>query len=375
LGGGVGCGLLGGRLSETLAWAQAAKWSPEPPVNFAPGTIIRTVLKDIPAQDYKGIILFHEHVNGREVDPVTIEEMQSAERVGITGISSAMGGGNMELLKEYSQRANMNIIACGGYYLQSSYPPEVKNGSEDEVADILLKYVTSNPIGAFGVIGQTNNTTDLPPLELKVFRAIGKTSVRTGIPIFTHAPYGTGTEVGTAAGMKELDAFESVGVDPKKVCIGHVSSLDDPKATTMKELGKRGCYVGYDRMGAIHNPDARSAANGRPIVLDVPDDQLVRNIIDFIDAGYVEQLLLAEDATAQGHKAEVELTNLVNDMQITAAEGARMKNDIMMKLAYGRVMYQFIPKLRAAGVQESHLKTILYDNPRRFFGFVPKNVS
>ena len=372
LGSGIGMGLTSMGLGESV-WGQAATWSPEPPVSFAPGTVIRTVLKDIPAQDYKGIILFHEHLGGRgDVDPVTIEELHSGEAAGITGITAAMGGANIQQLKDYSTQSGMNVIACAGYYLEAGYPADVKAGTLDDVTNILVKYCTDNPIGAFGEIGQTNNETDPSPMEIKVFGAIGKASAQTGLPIFTHSSYGTGTEVKPEEGLKALDAFEKGGAAPNRICIGHVSSLDDPKATTMKALCKRGCFIGFDRMGAIHNPDARAAKDGRPIVLDVPDDQLVRNIIDIVDAGYVSQLLLAEDATAQGHAAEVAITNLVNDMQITPEMGSRMKNDIMMKLAYGRVIYQTVPKLRAAGLQESHLKTILYDNPRRFFGFVPK---
>ena len=42
------------------------------------------------------------------------------------------------------------------------------------------------------------------------------------------------------------------------------------------------------------------------------------------------------------------------------------------KVAFGRTLTVFVPKLLAAGVTEDVLHTILHDNPLRFLAFEPK---
>jgi len=65
----------------------------------------------------------------------------------------------------------------------------------------------------------------------------------------------------------------------------------------------------------------------------------------FLDAGYADRLLLSSDST-----------------------GARTLD----APAYDRTTSGFVPKLRAAGIKNETIRSILIDNPRRFLAFVPK---
>ena len=103
--------------------------------------------------------------------------------------------------------------------------------------------------GAFGEIGQTPDAA-MSPEERKVFRAVGKAHLRTNLPIYTHNAYGTGPNVPKDAGLRQLDAFESAGADPRRIAIGHTCCLDDPTADIIKQLGRRGSFVGFDRVTA-----------------------------------------------------------------------------------------------------------------------------
>ena len=132
------------------------------------------------------------------------------------------------------------------------------------------------------------------------------------------------------AGLKQLAVFESVGVDAKRVAVGHMCCLDDPKASVIKAIAKRGAYVGFDRV-----------AGGL-----VPDDKKVAMLLAFLDAGYADQLLLS------------------SDYNFTAKSAARP--------GYGTTLTMFLPKLRAAGVSDAMLHGIMFDNPRRFLAFVPR---
>jgi phosphotriesterase-related protein len=117
-----------------------------------------------------------------------------------------------------------------------------------------------------------------------------------------------------------LDILEDVGVDPRRVAIGHLGNLDDPKVYVHKTICRRGAYVGFDRQG------------GRS------DEPVVAMVMQLLDAGFEDRLLFSGDASR----------------------------------GYGRVITTFLPKLKQAGVSDAVLHRITVDNPRRFLAFVPR---
>lgn len=320
--------------------------------SFPKHAIIRTLTKDLPPSELgNGVTLFHEHLmldiskligprpaNARPLPPpiaveVMIEEVKAAQRDGITCIVD--GGHNdmgrdLDALKRINQATGMNIVACGGYYMERNYPPEIASKSEDQIAEELAQEAAANRFGAFGEIGENPNAA-MSDLEHKMFRAVGKAHLRTNMPVFTHNAYGTGPNVPKDAGLHQLDAFESVGVKPQRVAIGHTCCLDDPEAEVIKALAKRGAWVGFDRVNTLEQM--------------VSDEKRVKMLLKFLDAGYADQLLLSSDFTG-GRTVEGPL--------------------------YGRTKTVFAPKLVQAGVSETVVHAILYDNPRRFLAYVPK---
>ncbi|OLC43443.1 MAG: hypothetical protein AUH43_20730 [Acidobacteria bacterium 13_1_40CM_65_14] len=357
LGAGAGLGLLSSSLASAgnaAMWQAAA--SPARNVTFAKGAIVRTILKDLsPDALASGVTLFHEHLS-IELPPVQptqqrpanapapqtpatadvnliIEEVKVAAKDGITCIvdgGHADMGRRLEYLKQIANATGVHIVASGGYYMERTYPPELQTRSEDQIADDLAREAGANRYGAFGEIGENPNAA-MSELERKVFRAVGKAHVRSNIPIFTHNAYGTGPNVPKDAGLRQLDVLESAGVKPQHVAIGHTCCLDDPEAEIIKQIAKRGAWVGFDRVTTLERI--------------VPDDKRVKMVLALLDAGYTEQLLLSSDFT-----------------------GARTLEGPL----YGRTKTVFGAKLRAAGVKDETLHAILFDNPRRFLAFVPK---
>jgi phosphotriesterase-related protein len=316
--------------------------------HYQKGAIVRTLFKDVPpAQLGSGATLFHEHLSidirtpGRmpkmpgptnDVDLI-VKEVQAAQKDGITCI---VDGGHPDMnrdlgaLKTISQKTGMLIVASGGYYMQRTYPPVLAGQSDDEIAENLIKEAAENRYGAFGEIGESANAP-MSDLEQKVFRAVGKAHLRTNLPIFTHNAYGTGPNVPRDAGLHQLDVFESVGVKPNRVVIGHTCCLDDPEAEVIRQIAKRGAWVGFDRMNTVEQ--------------FVTDEKRVKMLVKLLDAGYVNQVLLSSDFT-----------------------GGRTLDGPL----YGRTKTVFAPKLVQAGVKDDTIHTILFDNPRRFLAFVPK---
>lgn len=320
--------------------------------------VIRTVLKDVsPDSLAGGATLFHEHLSisydfmlklrkafavllatpGRpapalppasqpwfmEDSGVMVEEMRAAMKDGVACVVDAGHpdmGRDLQFLRQVSARSGMPIVAGFGYYAQPFYPPELERRSEDQITRELIHQARTQPVGALGEIGTWDVMT---PTERKVFRAVGKTQVATGLAVFTHTNFGKGA-------MEQLDVLESVGVKPQRVAIGHLGGLADPKAGLLKAICKRGAFVGFDRQGGPS------------------DSAQVPPIMALLEAGYADSLLFSSDFS------------FVGDLKSNGGPG------------YAKTVMVFAPKLRQARVQEATLHSILVDNPRRFLSFVPK---
>ena len=343
---------------------------------FPKGAVIRTVLKDYAPEELAGgATLFHEHMSFQDdfmtrwtgyaadtrretampgaaqapaaarpasatpppVPPSTpsgqyfmrdlayqTEEMKLAKA---DGVACIVDGGHPDMgrdinfLKQISQQSGLPIVAGGGFYTQPFYPKEIATWSEEQVFQALMKQAATEPIGCWGEIGSWDWITKD---ERKVFRAVGRASVATNLPIFTH------TGIPRKSALEQLDIFEDVGVDPKKVVIGHVGNLVDPNVEVHRAICRRGAYIGFDRQGAPG------------------DTQQVPMVIKLLEAGYANNIMIASD--------------LSNIAQTKQGKGP----------GYARALTVFVPKLKDAGANEAVLKQIMNDNPRQFLAFVPK---
>lgn len=318
--------------ADAVAPAETAP-SPQTP-------IIRTLIDDISPDAITGVTLFHEHLSIKlsprmsatdDVDNI-VREIRTAATEGLGCIVDGGHpdmGRDLDACRRVANETDVHVVAAGGYYMERFYPPDLAMKSDDQIADELVAEATRDRLGAFGEIGQTSDVAEMTPLERKVFRAVGKAHVRSGIPIFTHNAYGTGENVTPEQGLVQLDVLESVGVDPRTVVIGHACCLDDPTASVLKQIAARGAFVGFDRV-----------TGGR-----VDDPQKVTTILAFLEAGHADRLLISSDYT-----------------------GRRSPE----RPGYGNAITVFAPLLRDAGVDDDTVRQVLYDNPRRFLAFVPR---
>jgi phosphotriesterase-related protein len=241
-------------------------------------------------------------------------ELRNTRRDGVACIVDAgLEGTGMDLdfIRAASKRADFPVVKGAGFYTQPFYPKQVLTMSEEQIARAILKQVDDYPAGALGEIGSWDEIT---ATERRVFRAVGKVHQATNLPVFTH------TGIPGKSALEQLDILEDAGVDPRRVCIGHLGNLVDPDVYVHKIICRRGAYVGFDRQGS-----------GR----DAPVIPMVKALLD---AGFERNLLFSGDASR----------------------------------GYGRVVTSFLPQLKAAGISEDVLHRITVDNPRRFLAFVPR---
>ena len=338
--------------------------APEPtdtPVEASPpavsglpdGAVVRTVLEDLAPNDLThGAVLFHEHMSldipfwdrlvgtdnparesfiGSPDSPYFMQdvdwmvaELRAAAREGVAALvdgGHADMGRDLSFLRTVSERSGMPIVVSGGYYTDPFHPPELAELTADEIAASLAEAATAERWGAFGEIA---SSAEMTPGERKVFHAIGKAHLLTNVPIFTHTANGLEAEA-------QLDIFESLGVPPGSVAIGHMGGLDDPEATVHRRLAERGAFVGFDRLGG--GPET--------------DGHKVPMIRALIDAGYLANVLLASDFAR------------ASDTQRNGGPG------------YAKTVTQFLPMLREAGVTEEQIRILTVDNPLRLLAFGP----
>jgi phosphotriesterase-related protein len=349
LGAGAGLGLVTGLRGDAglVAAGQATAIRAQKlaqKLGIPKGAIIRTILKDVPPEGLgTGAALIHEHLTaGGNVD-VLVDEVRAAGQQGLSCIVDAATGRRteaaLERLKTIATRSGMNVVVAGGYFqdldnLQTAYPPQVAQMTEDQIADEFYRDANAQRWGAFGEIG---TSTEMRPDERKVLRAVAKAHLRTGLPIFTHTPHDSCPK----CALEQLDILESQGVNLQQLCIGHLSEiLKDPRAETHKAIAKRGAFVGFDTVGHFlpHAPDQTDAMR-------------VTMLLAVLEAGYEDRVLLSSD--------------LGRPQDLKSNWGA----------GYSTVVTVFVPKLRYAGVKEATINKILVDNPRRFLAFVPKKSS
>jgi phosphotriesterase-related protein len=345
---GAGAGVAG--LSSWLDGPLAAQGPGA--VAFPRGAVIRTILRDVaPEALAGGPTLFHEHLSiniSQQPNPaphytadvaMMVEEARAAAK---DGIACIVDGGHpdmrrdLDALRRIAAESGLPIVASGGYYMQRTYPPDIASKSAGEIADDLVRDAAAGRLGAFGEIGQQGGVMTAD--ERKVFEAIGRAHVRTGVPVFTHNAY-TGkrqvqTPIPREAALRQLDLLEAQGAKPQNLAIGHVCCLDDPKAEVAIQLAKRGAFVGFDRV---------------TLTAIMPDEDRVAMILAMVNAGFADHVLISSDFYSQ---------------QALKTNGGP---------GLGQAATVFGPRLLKAGLPETTLRRILVDNPRRFLAFVPRS--
>ena len=320
---------------------------------------VNTVLGLVPAENL-GITLAHEHFafaypgwyaddtiapyNYKAVLKTNLEVIKAAQKHKIATIIDATpndtGGRNPKLYKELAKKTGMNIICSTGLYTEhEGAPPYFKTrlvwyGTDISkmISGLFIKEITQG-IGKTGVKAGvikcgTSGGGKISPYETAVLKAAVAAQKATGVPIITH------TEA--AGGVEQAELFLSEGADPKKIMIGHVSNNKDIEYH--KAILAKGVYIAFDRIG-----------------LDIftPTDVIVKNIAELCKQGYANKIMLSHDTV-----------NVWLGRPIDAPE------QVLKALANWRIDHisqNVLPALKAQGVTDEQIKTMMVDNPKNLF--------
>ena len=318
-----------------------------PQVNTARGPIDTSGL---------GVTLMHEHVfimttevmqnypeqwgdgDAREADAV-----ERLNKLKVTGVDTIVDltviglGRYIPRIARVAAATELNIVVATGVYTFSDLPfcfhylgpgapldgPEIMTEMfvcdiEEGIADTgvraaILKCATDEP-------GVT------PGVE-RVLRAVAQAHRQTGVPISTH------THAPTRRGLEQQRIFAEEGVDLSRVVIGHCGDSTD--IDYLEELIANGSYIGMDRFGM-------------DLVLSFEDR--VDTVARMCERGHAEKMVLSHDAKCY-------FDALPEELLPTVAPNWH----------YLHIHNDVLPALRARGVTEEQITTMLVDNPHRVF--------
>jgi predicted metal-dependent phosphotriesterase family hydrolase len=237
-------------------------------------------------------------------------------------------------LRRISEATGLRIIATSGFYVEQCHPAFVSEKTIDELAEGIVTELTDG-VDASGIrTGLLKASVSRPAVEgpeEKCARAVARAQRATGAAITTHTSASARFEIaGGNAGLAFLDLFESEGVDPRRVIVGHTDENADIR--NLQALCRRGAYVQFDVIGKSH------------WMLDETRADLARELVA---QGFADHLLLSTD---RNRKFELK------------SHGG---------IGYAHLLTHFVPLLRDRGLPEAIIQKILVENPSRALAIHP----
>jgi phosphotriesterase-related protein len=231
-------------------------------------------------------------------------------------------GRDPRALAAIARESGVAVVAATGWYYEPFHTPEVAAASVEELAGSLVREIEDgfDATGIRpGVLGEVGSHGDVPSEpEARSLRAAARAAVTTGLSVATHAQLGRG-------GLAQLELLTAEGLPPHRVSVGHQDLLDDP--AVHKELAASGAYVAFDTVGKESYQS---------------DEIRLRSLLGLIESGHADRALLSCDISRHGY---------------LLSEGGQ---------GYGHLFRSFLPRLRAAGVDDDLIDLMTRRNPLRF---------
>ena len=316
-----------------------------------------------------GIVAMHEHMLygliGWDNDPWIsfnrpeaydailndLEEFKDAGGKTVVDCGGILLGRDAELLMSIAGSAGIDIVASTGFGNQDTVPghflisltekslrDESQKDVEDKMwvpdseffADLFYNELTKGMVAPgmrrtdlkAGIVMAAGSQDRITVIEDLTLRGAALAAKRAGAAVMVDS-------IGQA--RRQLEIILEEGLAPNRVIIG---SCDDGRAVDPerdKGFARKGVYVSYDHIGW------EDAAAPHAI----PDEQRVELVKAMINDGFTEHIVLS--CTAIGYAIDV----------------PRPRH------SFAHLLKSFVPRLKAAGVTESEIDTILVENPKR----------
>jgi phosphotriesterase-related protein len=285
-----------------------------------------------------GLILPHEHIfvdlrtwdtpgyaqaEAKEVIQLMVPEIERAKMAGVTAIveCSTVGvGRRADIDRAVSEAANLPLVIPTGVYREPWIPDWVHAASEAELKDWMTDELQGEIEGSgvqAGWIKLSAGDGGLTACETKVLRAAAAAGRATNAVIGSHTIRGRVVR-------EQLDIIEAMGYDVERFIWIHTQA--EPDFELHLEMARRGAWLEYDAIGNIDSE---------------MDEYYLNRIQRLFDAGLGGKLLLSHD----------------RGWYDPALPGGGVPKP------YTYLSEQFLPKLRAIGVDEGMIHQLTHVNP------------
>jgi phosphotriesterase-related protein len=334
--------------------------------------MVNTVCGPIPAERL-GRTYVHEHswygypgwygqtmyeYDTEEIMDVTTQKLEKAKSQGLETFVCVTTNDtclcprslHAEMLKEVSERSEVNIVMSTGYTYEGAVPGQV-NGlgggaqywklhkalgmAEEELYELLMHEITEG-VGKTGIKAGVLKfgTSDhlITEIEELYYRTGARIMNETGTCLVSH------TEVGSMA-HEQVELLESEGVNLGMCAIGHANGNLDP--AYHKYVMDKGAFVAFDRLGIQNGWGLGDERKLYPLIAEL------------IKSGYSDRLLLSQDSVQMWLGKQPELPPEMSGWHLC------------------HIVEDVIPPLKCLGVTDSELHQILVENPSKMFSSEP----
>jgi len=239
-------------------------------------------------------------------------------------------------LARISRATDLNIIMGSGYYIDPALPPDMDEKTEEEITEEIVRDIDEG-VGpkaiCAGLIGEIGLSWPLTTNERKSLRAAAKAQKLTGANLNIHPGQGEDSA------MQAVRIVEEIGADLTKTTIDHIDRAVRERDNRIA-LARTGVCLEYDLFGR----ECYYPMEHRKI--DLPNDHMrINEIMDLMAAGYTKQIIISQD--------------IWNKTQRRKYGG----------WGYAHILDNTLPVMRAKGMTNVDIHTIMVDNPARLFAF------
>lgn len=300
---------------------------------------IYTTAGALTADDF-ALALPHEHIftetgDGQEyayknADPEDVwrvmgPHLEAAKRAGASLLCEAtpMGiGRRADIVAEVARRVNLPVAMATGFYCDYRITDEVRGKDPLRIIEQLIHElnvgIDQTGIRA-GFIKIGTSDDGMTKEEARLTRAAAEASRKTGALICSHTFNGTVAE-------DQIRILIDQRVDPSRFAWFHSSV--EPDYARLKRVASLGVYLSLDFLGTEQNADYVTDR-----VLALRKDGYLKNVLISMDAGWY------------------------NPREVNGGEIR----------GYTSLFEMLLPKLRAAGLMEEEIYTLMHDNVFRAY--------
>jgi phosphotriesterase-related protein len=237
-------------------------------------------------------------------------------------------------LANIAQVTNINIIMGCGYYMYGRQYPSLEQKSAEEIAEEIERDIimgVGNTKVCSGIIGEIGCSWPLQEVDKKVLKAVAIAQQHTGASLSIHPGWNERSP------FEIIKILEKASADITRTIMDHMGRTILSN-TTLLELAKTGCYMGYDNFGREYDAF-------RPYKY-VNDADRIGHIVKLIEKGFIDQIVIARDVAKK--------------IDLVSYGGG----------GYASLLTSVVPKLLDYGISQESIEKITIDNPKRILTFV-----